>query len=367
MNSNRLTVPRNRDGLYLELAVVNETKEDVVLISQSGIKDTIAPRTPIARNTSNELIIFICKRIGKACDDKGHLIIPDTVMTRVHVSKFSDAPYFCTEINTVIATTNASEYAEHPASCAKYDKVVDDALASIAGNDSIRITVNYPDHPPTDLYCALMGSILKITTTNLIATGPTLSVYSTLGGESTLVATHALAPLASLETESITNTSLVEPIVIGRTHQGVSNTYQEYKHTYLTLPRSEFTTYLDDHTAAYRLEVQDKMDMQDRELAKTIRERDEKSQEVDNLRAQLGVVQGALESSSAVRRFGAQSEMMDYKRDEQVHKSSRAAISAGTETAKFVSTTVKIVGGVAIGIAAAVFAPTALLAGLFFI
>jgi hypothetical protein len=359
-------IPLSYSGHRQSVVICNATPNDIVFITRDGTKTVVKPSKIYKDGTVK---IFRQEFNGECAD---HVSKQDGVMefetksTLVQRSAFEAHGLYVAVEDIFICTKAVSEWAQHPKVTMTYTEAISHSIAkSIEDGSRVIGLANDPLNRADRLFFCIMGYCIEVACTKHPSVNATFTCRI-LDGDSDYVAidenmddVFAKGHMAFEIDKSV--------VTIGITREEAKSGYLQATKDRLIMSREDLNKKLvqlkeevaEEHAetiAELESDVQTHLTKIEA-LKLELLEKDNKIITID-MRLSRYVAEETARAEQ--RKARLVEETLEYKRDEQVHKNHREAISTGGDAVKVFGNVAKVVVGIVVGaIAAAYMAPAA--------
>lgn len=353
------------DGYYSETHIENRTSKTIRITRQNGTHEDIDPISQVGASRDFDIVIRLRTRTGAAYSGNNMLIVPIYKSIEIPENELNSGPYYSVELNLMFSRTDSTIRVDHPQNKQVQHKAMVRAMANIKAAPTVGVAINYPHQPDRTVFCYILGRICKLTTESYYSAGePSVEVFFKDGDTCLPVLSQELPEFGKLDAIVVPGEDNFPPLILGTSETLVKDKLEEYNTNHRVLTMAESDEYFANKLAQARKRAQADIDTLTVECTKLQDALHDKEIELVKANTSLASVQGIISGEGSLKKLDAQAEMIEYKRDEQAHKSSRAAMSAGTEATKFISTAAKVGIGIAAGVAAVLLMPGSVIGGL---
>lgn len=344
-------VYKNRGRVVVKNIIINQTNSDIS--ARMPNKQSIMLRKRPGRNSEKNVIVIIaiCQY-----DHLNNLIGEDQIKYTINESELHDQGILVDQSILIYFSKNEA-IAAHPFDIEEYGEALERAIKESEETNTIYIAANDPTGQNKSLYIQLLGERIEVKCTSLPAKNPTLhinlkgryDVHCILNFDISKLFEERYLILKSSSGDhkipiGITKRDLIAAIDAD-TLENITNAHENHS---VTVSKS-----MENLKKEHNLVV--------KQLNHVI---EEKNAEIVKLKTENARQQALIDSYVQKEKSKIVHDTLDYKKEEQQHKSTRASIAADGEATKFIGSAAKVGLGIAAGAAAVVLAPKLLLAGL---
>lgn len=338
-------------GYYCEFAISNHTNSRVVYLDRWGNRVVLEPSVTY-HNQETGIHIYRRNHTGERLGANNLPIPLDVEELVIHPTLYNVAGYYLTNEQILICLEEREHLAKHPCLVSSYDTVHLEAVRESA-KSSPTITFAANDPNPNSLletiYCAVFNDIVPIRCTHYPAANSRFEITISHGTTVRVIVSNSFDELQTLGHIKFDHEGTL--IVLGVTEISARTHWNHLIKESVTYSRDMFQTILKREVA----EVEAKAGRVSEDLKQTNKSLIIKIQELENnLREAVtarDTLMGGKKLEAELGRQNLSTETIEYRRDEQVHRSQRAAMASGDEILKTASTVAKVLIGVTLGAA----------------
>lgn len=351
-------------GFYCEFAICNHTTENVVYFDRWGKRVVIKPSNTYARSNTG-VHIFRRNVNGERMDSNNNRIPIPMTETIIHPTLYGVDGYYLVEEQVLICNESRESVLQHPSLVDNYDTVHKDTVkAAVNGSPTITITANdpHPTKPLSNIYCNVYGATIPVKCANYPGTTAEFKITISSGDKLFELVSEDFTELRSKGTMSVNCNG--ELIVIGLTHIGVQDVYDDINRNKVTYKREDINNIIKNSIQETEVKMKLEIDTLKADIVKKDIELVELSNKLSDATIRGDMVLGVKKVDAELGKIHSDNnkqetmrETLEYKRDEQTQKSHRAALSTGGEAVKVFGTVAKIAAGVCVGLITAAVLP----------
>jgi hypothetical protein len=340
-------------GFYCEFAISNNTSSNVVYIDRWGRRVVLEPNRTYSAHEDG-VHIYRRVHVGERLDKSNRPIPLDVEELVIHPTLYNVSGFYLETEQILICLESREHLAKHPCLVASYDTVHLDAVRT-AAKESPTITFAANDPNPNSLldtiYCAIMGDIVPIACTHYPANNSRFEITISHGNTVRVVVSETFDELQTKGYAQLDHEGTL--IVIGVTEIGARTHWNHHIKESVTYTKDVFQTLLQKEVAeANKQHVLAVEDLKHEVKVRSVRIQQLES-ELREAVVSRDTLLGGRKLEAELGRQNLASETIEYRRDEQVHRSQRAAMSSGEEMLKSFGTVAKVLVGVTLGVVAA--------------